>query len=402
VLVSVPTDWQGHEVEVRWQREVEVEEPVASAAMVERAADLVMNSRRPVILAGRGLHDPARRPAVVALADRIGAALTTSLVVKGAFTGHPYDLGVCGGMASQAALEVMGQADLAIVLGCSLTHWTTRGGALFQRGLEIIHCDLDASAIVDAGVATLAVVGDAGDFAERLDCRLRDDGFQNAGFRSEDLRRRLREPDGSPVAGGAELDPRSLTLALEALIPRERTIVQDGGHFSGWGPTLMSAPDQRGFDWGQSFMSVGLGVGAAIGAAVGRPDRRTVLIAGDGGLMMSLGDLESVSRLDVSMLVIVFNDRAYGAEIGILEALGLPTALACHPDVDLAAVARALGFAGVTVRRLEDLDAVAGAIADPTTRLLLDCKVDPTVRGKWFVEAFGKDSWLQRMSASPR
>jgi thiamine pyrophosphate-dependent acetolactate synthase large subunit-like protein len=191
-----------------------------------------------------------------------------------------------------------------------------------------------------------------------------------------------------------------VTLALEELIPRERTIVQDGGHFSGWAPTMLSVPDQRGFDWGQSFMAVGLGVGAAIGAAVGRPERRTVLIAGDGGLLMSLGDLESVTRLGLPMLVVVYNDGAYGAEIGIMEALGLPTEHAYHADVDLAAVAGALGFRGVTVRSLDDLHTVAADIADPSSRILLDCKVDPAVRGQWFVEAFGKDSWLERMSAA--
>jgi thiamine pyrophosphate-dependent acetolactate synthase large subunit-like protein len=132
---------------------------------------------------------------------------------------------------------------------------------------------------------------------------------------------------------------------------------------------------------------------------VGRPDRRTVLIAGDGGLMMSLGDLESVSRLDVPMLVIVYNDAAYGAEVGILEAIGLPTTHAYHTDVDLAAVARSFGFEGHTIKRVGDLRPLGQEIAARDSRVLLDCKVNPAVRGAWFEEAFGKDSWLERMGS---
>jgi thiamine pyrophosphate-dependent acetolactate synthase large subunit-like protein len=96
--------------------------------------------------------------------------------------------------------------------------------------------------------------------------------------------------------------------------------------------------------------------------------------------------------------VIIYNDAAYGAEVGILEALGMPTDHAYFAETDFEAVGKALGFSARTVTSLADVEACAAEIADGGCSLLLDCRVDPDVRGDWFVDAFGRDSWLSRLS----
>jgi thiamine pyrophosphate-dependent acetolactate synthase large subunit-like protein len=297
-------------------------------------------------------------------------------------------------MASNLAAELIGNADLVLVLGASLTQWTTRHGTIFNSYATIVQCDDRREALGERMPITFGVVADVGQLAHALLRALEADGYRATGFRGPDVARRIAEAaagsEVEAVSTCTAVDPRSLTRTLDRLIPRARTIVQDGGHFCGWGPTLMSAPDGRGFDWGQSFMSVGLGIGAAIGAAIGRPERRTVLLTGDGGAMMSLGDYESAVRLRAPILVVVFNDAAYGAEVGILEALALPTTPAIFGDVDIAALARTLGFRAQTIRNVRELDGVANEIADPRCALLLDCKVDPNLRADWFEREFGK------------
>jgi thiamine pyrophosphate-dependent acetolactate synthase large subunit-like protein len=264
---------------------------------------------------------------------------------------------------------------------------------------RVIQCDVDHDAFTDSR-PKLGVVADSARFAAALLQALESSDVRLEGFRTAETRARIGawRPRFDDRSRPGAVDPRPLSILLDRLIPEQRTIVQDGGHFSGWGPTLMSVPDERGFDWGQSFMAVGLGIGAAIGAAIGRPDRRTVLIAGDGGTLMSLGDLESVRRLDAPLLVIIYNDAAYGAEVGILEALGMPTDHAYFAETDFEAVGKALGFSARTVTSLADVEACAAEIADGGCSLLLDCRVDPDVRGDWFVDAFGRDSWLSRLS----
>ncbi|MDB5065355.1 MAG: thiamine pyrophosphate protein central region [Chloroflexi bacterium] len=104
---------------------------------------------------------------------------------------------------------------------------------------------------------------------------------------------------------------------------------------------------------------------------------------------MSLSELETVSRLGLRMLVVVYNDAAYGAEVHHFGPQGHPLDLVRFPDTDLAALARGAGLEGVTVRRREDLAEVGHWLAgDRRPGLLVDAKVVPTVVAGWLEEAF--------------
>ena len=142
----------------------------------------------------------------------------------------------------------------------------------------------------------------------------------------------------------------------------------------------------------QGFQSVGLGLGSAIGTSVAYstpPTRPVLALLGDGGAMMSLGELDSLTAQRLPVLVAIFNDAAYGAEVHHFGPLGLPTELVEFGDRDFAAVASALGARAATVRAPEDLAAPVGewlgALDGP---LVLDCKVNPAVRAERLAEAF--------------
>src|ERR1019366_5624458 len=89
------------------------------------------------------------------------------------------------------------------------------------------------------------------------------------------------------------------------------------------GPYL-SVPDADGFCFTQAYQSVGLGLGSAIGAAVARPDRLTVAALGDGGALMGISELETVVRLGLPMLIVIYDDEAYGAEVHHFGPAGHP------------------------------------------------------------------------------
>ena len=108
----------------------------------------------------------------------------------------------------------------------------------------------------------------------------------------------------------------------------------------------LRVPDPQGFVFTQAFQSIGLGLASGIGAAIARPDRLTVACLGDGGALMALPELETLARLRLPMLVVVYNDAAYGAEVHHFGPQGLPLELVRFPDTDFAALARAAGAAG--------------------------------------------------------
>jgi thiamine pyrophosphate-dependent acetolactate synthase large subunit-like protein len=103
---------------------------------------------------------------------------------------------------------------------------------------------------------------------------------------------------------------------------------------------------------------------------------------------MALADLETAARLKLPMLIAVWDDAAYGAEVHHFEPMGHPVDLTQFPDTDLAALAAAAGAQGVVVRRLEDLVAVEHWLERRDGPLLVDAKVDPTIVAEWLEEAF--------------
>jgi thiamine pyrophosphate-dependent acetolactate synthase large subunit-like protein len=215
------------------------------------------------------------------------------------------------------------------------------------------------------------------------------------GYRSPQLsaeiaaRVRWRDVPFEPVEEPGRIDPRTLSIALDDLLPAQRIVSVDSGNFMGYPSMFLGVPDEFGFCFTQAFQSVGLGLATAIGAALARPDRLPVAALGDGGLLMSAAELETVVRLGLPMVVVVYDDEAYGAEVHHFGPSGAPLDTVRFPATDLAAVGRGHGFQAVTVRGREDLAAVASWVGGDRTRpLLIDAKVTRGEPSWWLEEAF--------------
>jgi thiamine pyrophosphate-dependent acetolactate synthase large subunit-like protein len=137
------------------------------------------------------------------------------------------------------------------------------------------------------------------------------------------------------------------------------------------------------------FQSVGLGLGNAVGAAIARPDRPTVAAIGDGGAFMALAELETAARLGLKLLVVIYDDNAYGAEVHHFRPMGHDVSRVQFADADLAAIATAAGCRAATVRATSDLEIVGEWLEDPEPQpLVLDAKINPTICAEWLAEAF--------------
>jgi thiamine pyrophosphate-dependent acetolactate synthase large subunit-like protein len=220
-------------------------------------------------------------------------------------------------------------------------------------------------------------------------------GASPDGWRSPDLRARIaaagrwRTVPYADESKPDRIDPRTLSIALDDLLPPARTVAIDSGNFMGYPSMFLSVPDVRGFVFTQAFQSIGLGLASALGAAVARPDRLTVAALGDGGFLMSVAELTTAVRLGLPLLVVVYDDAAYGAEVHHFGPDGHPLGTVRFPDTDLAAIARGFGCAGLTVRARSDLDAAGDWLAGPRDRpLVVDAKVVSSRASWWLEEAF--------------
>ncbi|MED7925292.1 thiamine pyrophosphate-binding protein [Nonomuraea sp. LP-02] len=356
------------------------------AAEVDAPARLLAGASRPVFIAGRGARHARRE--LEALADRTGALLATSAVARGLFRGSPWDLDVSGGFATPLAAELIVGADLVVGWGCALNMWTTRHGSLVPAAGQVVQVDLDSAAIGVHVPVDLGVTGDAAAVAAALTGLVP----AAAGYRSAAVEGRIRAEGRwravpyEDQGDGGRIDPRTLTIGLDDLLPAERVVAVDSGNFMGYPSMFLDVPDENGFCFTQAFQSIGLGLATAIGAAVARPDRLPVAALGDGGALMGAAELETVVRLGLPMVVVVYDDEAYGAEVHHFGPHGHPLDTVTFPPTDLAAIARGYGFAAVTVTREADLGGVAEWLKGPRDRpLLVHAKVTRD-RGAWWLE----------------
>jgi acetolactate synthase I/II/III large subunit len=354
-----------------------------------RLVDALTQAERPVFIAGRGARAPGAREALLELADTCGALLATSAVAKGLFHGSPWSLDVSGGFASPLAAQLIRDADLVVGWGCALNMWTTRHGRLIGPDATVVQVDLDPDALGAQRPIRFGVVGGVTATARGARTPI---SAARIGYRSEQVRVaiqeqiRWRDVEYDDTSTAERIDPRRLTIALDDLLPAERVIGVDSGNFMGYPSMFLSVPDEEGFCFTQAFQSIGLGLATAIGAALARPDRLPVAALGDGGALMSIAELDTVRRLGLPMVVVVYNDDAYGAEVHHFGPDGFDLSTVRFPPTDIAAIARGFGCDAVTVSRVDDLAAVRAWLDGPRDRpLLADAKVTAD-RGSWWLE----------------
>src|SRR6202042_1527831 len=258
--------------------------------------DLLAGAQRPVIIAGRGAVLARARDELERLGELTGALLATSAPANGLFAGLSYALGISGGFASPFAAQLLPQADVVLVAGASVNHWTTRDGALIADGARVGQIDIEPRAFGLNHRADLTMLGDADAAARLLADELERRGHRATGWRTEEMARdiaanRWADDPYEDASTDEGIDPRTLSIALERRLPAEKTVAVDSGHFLGFPAMFLSVPDARAWGFPNGFQAVGLGLGCAIGAAIARPERPTVAAIGDGGAFMALAEI---------------------------------------------------------------------------------------------------------------
>ena len=192
-----------------------------------------------------------RREALRALAERTGALLATSAVARGLFRGDAFDLDVSGGFASPVAASLIREADLLVGWGCSLNMWTLRHGALVGADTTVVQIDLDHDALGAHRPIDLGLVGDVTGTALAVERELARRGHTSGGAPLPALAERLtrevrwRDVPYDDDSGDGLIDPRTLSMALDELLPAERTVAVDSGNFMGYPAMYLEVPDGR-------------------------------------------------------------------------------------------------------------------------------------------------------------
>lgn len=350
-------------------------------SQILRASRSLAEAERPLVLAGRGALSAG--PELVQLADASGALLATSAVAHGLFADHDWNLGISGTFSSPVAAQLIQEADCVVAFGCALNNWTIRNGELINDDATLIHVDTSPEAIGLHRAVSQGIVADSASVATAITAGLDviTEHPDRTGYRTEavaqQLKRRFSNDEPLGVDGPGDMstadriDPRVITAHLDPLLPRERVVAVDSGHFVGYPAAYLRVPDARGFCFTQAFQSPGLGLATVIGAAVAQPRRLPVLGVDADGFATSIAELDTLVDQQIPALVLVYNDSV---------------------DTDFTAPAVGHGGIGATVHKVEDLDVVTDWLDTIETHddgglsgqpLILDAKTVSDSGARW-------------------
>ena len=346
--VEIPIDLQYSRGEVAVPAVTRQSERPAEAAL-ERAAALLEHAERPLLWAGGGVITADGAAAFTALAELLAAPALTSAHGRGAIPeDHPLALGA---NSDQAAMDPMiADADVVVAVGTRFQMTGNLERALTIPG-RLIHVDVDPTVIGRNHRAAVAVAGDARLTLEALTTRLAEHRPVAPAWAEQG--RAARAAAEAELRDAMGTDVEKIMDCMRAALPRDAVVVKDSTIAAYiWANRLLHTYEPRTTMRPQSA-AIGPGVPLAIGAAVGS-GRRTVVIQGDGGLMLSLGELATAVQQRLPLVVCVFNDRGYG----ILRYLQDVLLDGRRTGVDLAtpdfvALARAMGMEAEPVDSVE-------------------------------------------------
>ena len=320
---------------------------------------LLAGAERPVILAGAGVLRARTSNDLVRLAELLRVPVIASWRRGDVIPNdHPLYLGMTGYGSPSTVRERLATADAILVVGCRLGEITSFGWTIPAGGTRWAHVDI-APAAPTAGMPapTLTVTSDARLFLRAAVQRLESRGVLDAASADARSARNAEDKaawesatviDGHPWAGPG-VHPGKVITTLRHLLPDDGILTTDAGSFGSWAA--------RGFRFrrpgtflGPTSGAMGYGLPAAIAAGLVHRDRSVVALVGDGGLGMTLAEIETAVRFGLRTIVLVFDNQRYGMIRSYQDRR--PGAAAVATDlgpIDFAAAARSMGARGVRV-----------------------------------------------------
>ena len=329
------------------------------AGGIGRAAAALAEAKRPLVLAGGGVHLSGAAEDLTALAHALNLPVAHTMTGKGAIAcTDPLSAGLFG-RYDRIANALIAEADLLLVVGCKLGEIATKRYTVPLPGKRIIHIDIVAEEMGRTAQPELCLWGDARETLRELHVALTDQAaaikLRQTPYAVEvaakmaiwrEATRGRYESSEVPVSMGR------LMGELNRLLPADGILVADGGFAAHWGGLLFDTKRPgRGFVPDRGFASIGYGLPGAMGAALAAPGRAVVSLTGDGGFNMMLGELETARRMGLTFTIVVVNNAASGY-VKALQHL-MYGAGAYHAsdlaETNYARVAEALGCRGYRV-----------------------------------------------------
>nr|WP_047153877.1 thiamine pyrophosphate-dependent enzyme [Aneurinibacillus tyrosinisolvens] len=382
VVVSLPVDMLQQQAEAVFQNHMLPSTPAPDMRRLAAANELLAGAKKPLIIVGGGVTATNAQDDLVQLSERLGVPVMTSFRRHDAFPNrHKNYAGQIGLGPHPDLLDYVKEADVILAIGMKFSQIVTQNYTLIQPETKLIHIDIDEQAIGKFYDTAIGIVSDAKLAIQALAELNKEAAVSSGRLRYCQEIREVYETVSLPKQMYRDdfVNLEGLVYDLQVTLPPDAVLTSDAGNFSGWIQRYYQFEQPRTY-LGPTSGAMGYSVPAAVGAKLAFPHRPVISIAGDGGFMMTLQELETALRYELPIISLVINNNMYGT-IRMHQERNYPgrvigTALS---NPDYVALAQAFGAHGERVERNDQFIPVLQKALAAKVPTLIEVVTDPNV-----------------------
>jgi acetolactate synthase-1/2/3 large subunit len=396
VHIDLPKDAQKEEIDFEYPPKTKLvglrPSPKGHPKQIKKAARMLVDAERPVIISGGGVVASGASKEIVALAESLMIPIGVTLMGKGSIPdGHPLCLGMFGMHGRKVANDILGEADVILSVGMRFSDRVTGKISTFCPDAKIIHVDIDAAEIGKNVVATTPIVGDAKQILGRLQAEIAKLKTKRNTAYAEKVKEFIKECDACLdwEFDQVPIKPQLVMRELNRVIDDNTIVVTEVGQCQMWGAHFVKVSKPRHWISSGGLGTMGFGFPASIGAKVACPEKRVIDIAGDGSFQMVLQDLATCIIEDLPIVVCVMDNRTLGMvyqwqdlfydkrpAATLLDHAGVGKGKAFPEVPDFAKVAEAYGAKGIKVDTPGEVGTALDEAVSSDVVTVVDIKID--------------------------
>ena len=375
VLIDITKDVTEAQCDYEYQAPAEIvrQTDTITEEDMDRAVEMIRNSRKPFIFVGGGAVIAGASEELVAFAHKIQAPLADSLMGKGAFDGKDeLYTGMVGMHGTKTSNFGITECDLLIVVGARFSDRVTGNASKFAKNAKILQIDVDRAEINKNIRVTASIVGDAKTILRKLNARL--DPVNH----DEWIAHIERMKDMYPL----RYDKRLLTgpyiiQTIDELTPDDAIIATEVGQHQMWAAQYYNFRKPRTFITSGGLGTMGFGLGASIGTKIGNPDRVVVNIAGDGCFRMNMNEIATAARYKVHIIEVIINNHVLGMvrQWQTLFYGKRYSQTVLNDNVDYVKLSEAMGAAAYRVTQKEEFAKIFQEAMEKEGPVVIDCQI---------------------------
>lgn len=376
VLIDIPKDFTAGECEYTPEPAQTPDESVKPIGdSFERAVELLMNAKKPLIYVGGGAILSNVGNDLITFAEKIDAPVVSSLMGLGAFpNGHPLHLGLIGMHGHFECNKAAHDCDVLITCGARFSDRVAGNRKKFAPNAEILHIDIDAAEMDKNIVSNYHLRGNLNEVIPQLTQAVEQLDHSEWIAEVNSFRRPFNQ-----VQIGDFVNPQLLIEKIDELTNDDTIVVTDVGQHQLWAAQFYKFKHPRTLLTSGGLGTMGYSMGASIGGQMGCPDKQVILFAGDGGFHMNLTELATMASYNIPVKMFIINNTVLGM-VRQWQKLFYEYRFSDtdpHRKTDFVKVAEGFGVKGMRISTNDDIESVVSEALAFDGPVLIDCRISP-------------------------